>query len=140
MKAYVFPGQGSQFEGMGKICTTADGGSGVDETASTDPFGFRITDVMFGGSADDLKQTRVTQLPFSFIPSPKGWQLAFLRMRLPLTICWASFRPGSCRLLCLEGSNSFTPRPGGCRKPEAVESTMAAIWGWKKSWRRYAAI
>ena len=61
MKAYIFPGQGAQFSGMGK---------GLYENSKTayelfnnanEILGFKISDVMFNGSAEDLKQTSVTQ-------------------------------------------------------------------------------
>ncbi len=68
MNAYVFPGQGSQFEGMGKdLYESSDIAKKWFETAN-DVLGFRISDVMFEGSAEDLKQTKVTQ-PAVFIHS-----------------------------------------------------------------------
>jgi len=61
MKAYVFPGQGSQFEGMGKdMYTSSPAVRDLFERAN-EILGFRITDVMFEGSAEDLKATKVTQ-------------------------------------------------------------------------------
>ena len=68
MKAYIFPGQGAQFSGMGK---------GLYENSKTayelfnnanEILGFKISDVMFNGSAEDLKQTSVTQ-PAIFLHS-----------------------------------------------------------------------
>ena len=68
MKAYIFPGQGAQFSGMGK---------GLYENSKTayelfnnanEILGFKISDVMFNGSAEDLKQTLVTQ-PAIFLHS-----------------------------------------------------------------------
>lgn len=68
MNAYVFPGQGSQFEGMGKdLYESSDIAKKWFETAN-DVLGFRISDIMFEGSAEDLKQTKVTQ-PAVFIHS-----------------------------------------------------------------------
>lgn len=68
MKAYVFPGQGSQFEGMGKdLYESSSLAKDLFEQANQ-ILGFRISDVMFDGSAEDLKQTRVTQ-PAVFLHS-----------------------------------------------------------------------
>lgn len=67
-KAYVFPGQGSQFPGMAKDLYESNGlARGMFEKAN-DILGFRITDIMFDGSAEDLKQTDVTQ-PAVFLHS-----------------------------------------------------------------------
>ena len=68
MKAYVFPGQGAQFPGMGKdLYDGSEQGRTMFETAN-EILGFRITDIMFGGTEEDLKQTRVTQ-PAIFLHS-----------------------------------------------------------------------
>lgn len=68
MKAYVFPGQGAQFVGMGKDLyeTNAEARKLFDE--ANEILGFRITDLMFEGTEDDLKQTKVTQ-PAIFLHS-----------------------------------------------------------------------
>jgi [acyl-carrier-protein] S-malonyltransferase len=67
-KAYVFPGQGSQFPGMAKDLYESNAlALNMFETAN-EILGFRITDIMFEGSAEDLKQTRVTQ-PAIFLHS-----------------------------------------------------------------------
>ena len=67
-KAYIFPGQGSQFPGMGKALyeRSAEARERMDQ--ANDILGFPITDIMFGESAEDLKATRVTQ-PAIFIHS-----------------------------------------------------------------------
>ena len=68
MKAYIFPGQGAQFTGMGKdLYENSKVAKDLFEQAN-DILGFRITDTMFEGSADDLKQTNVTQ-PAVFLHS-----------------------------------------------------------------------
>lgn len=68
MKAYVFPGQGAQFVGMGKdLYESSDLAKQLFEQAN-DILGFRITDLMFEGQAEDLKQTKVTQ-PSVFLHS-----------------------------------------------------------------------
>lgn len=68
MKAYVFPGQGAQFTGMGK--DLYDNNPEVREMMekANEILGFRITDLMFEGTEDDLKQTKVTQ-PAIFLHS-----------------------------------------------------------------------
>jgi [acyl-carrier-protein] S-malonyltransferase len=68
MKAYVFPGQGAQFVGMGKdLFDNYAPARDLFKTANK-ILGFKITDLMFEGTDDDLKQTRVTQ-PAIFLHS-----------------------------------------------------------------------
>ncbi|MFA7446368.1 MAG: ACP S-malonyltransferase [Flavobacteriaceae bacterium] len=68
MKAYVFPGQGAQFTGMGKdLYENSPLAKELFEKAN-EILGFRITDIMFEGTADELKQTKVTQ-PAVFLHS-----------------------------------------------------------------------
>ena len=68
MKAYIFPGQGSQFSGMGKeLYETSELAKTMFEQAN-DIIGFRISDIMFSGTDEELRQTNVTQ-PAIFIHS-----------------------------------------------------------------------
>ena len=68
MKAFVFPGQGAQFSGMGKdLYNNNETAKELFERAN-DILGFRITDIMFNGTAEELKQTKVTQ-PAVFLHS-----------------------------------------------------------------------
>ena len=68
MKAYVFPGQGAQFTGMGKDLYDAYEEAKILFEKANDILGFRITDIMFEGEAEELKQTKVTQ-PAIFLHS-----------------------------------------------------------------------
>ncbi|MGH2645871.1 MAG: ACP S-malonyltransferase, partial [Chitinophagaceae bacterium] len=66
--AYVFPGQGSQFPGLGKYLYENNVEAEEYFEKANDILGFRISDIMFSGTADELKQTKVTQ-PAIFIHS-----------------------------------------------------------------------
>ena len=68
MKGYVFPGQGAQFEGMGKDMYEQSELARTYFERANELLGFRITDTMFEGTAEALKQTKVTQ-PALFLHS-----------------------------------------------------------------------
>lgn len=68
MKAYVFPGQGAQFTGMGKDLYEQRPSAKDLMDQANEVLGFRLTDIMFNGTAEELKQTNVTQ-PAVFLHS-----------------------------------------------------------------------
>lgn len=68
MKAFVFPGQGAQFVGMGKDLYDSNPLAKELFEKANDILGYRITDIMFEGTDDELKQTKVTQ-PAVFLHS-----------------------------------------------------------------------
>lgn len=68
MKAFVFPGQGAQFVGMGKDLYESNPVAREMFEKANEILGFRITDLMFDGDAEDLRQTKVTQ-PAVFLHS-----------------------------------------------------------------------
>ena len=67
-KAYVFPGQGAQYSGMGKELYENNAEARAMFESANEILGFRITDIMFGGTDEELKQTKVTQ-PAVFLHS-----------------------------------------------------------------------
>jgi len=68
MKAYLFPGQGAQSEGMGADLYEKSAEAKLLFDQANEILGFNLTDIMFRGTAEDLKQTRVTQ-PAIFLHS-----------------------------------------------------------------------
>ena len=68
MKAYIFPGQGAQFTGMGKDLYESSKTASKLFNIANEILGFKISDIMFNGSSEDLRQTSVTQ-PSIFLHS-----------------------------------------------------------------------
>ena len=87
MKAFVFPGQGAQFVGMGKdLYENFPLAKELFEKAN-DILGYRITDIMFEGTDEDLRQTKVTQ-PAVFLHFCLGSCWCFvIRRRIETGVC-----------------------------------------------------
>lgn len=68
MKAFVFPGQGSQYVGMGKELNAQSNLAGLLFRQANEVLGFDITSIMFAGTDEQLKETKVTQ-PAVFLDS-----------------------------------------------------------------------
>ena len=133
MKAYVFPGQGAQFEGMGRdLYENSDLAKELFEKAN-EVLGFRITEVMFEGSQEDLKQTKITQ-PAIFIHSIVKAKMAGENFKPDVV---AGHSLGEFSALVAAGGMNFEDglrlvqqRAKAMQKAcEATEGTMAAIVG-----------
>lgn len=133
MRAYVFPGQASQFVGMGKeLYATNIGAKKLFESAN-DILGFRITDIMFDGTDEALKQTNVTQ-PSVFIHS---YVVARTAANGFFPDCVAGHSLGEFSALTAVNSLSFedglrlvSARATAMQKAcEKIPGTMAAILG-----------
>lgn len=132
MRAYVFPGQGSQFPGMGKDLYEANAKAREMFSRANEILGFDITAVMFSGSAEDLRATAVTQ-PAVFLHS------------VIAAACIQDFKPemtaghslGEFSALVAAGAMDFEDalrlvaiRADAMQKAcEAVPGTMAAVLG-----------
>lgn len=103
--AYVFPGQGAQFPGMAKGLYDSDPDARRMLERADEILGFRITDVMFGGSEDDLRRTDVTQ-PAVFLHSAV---LAFSAIShgAPVPDMVAGHSLGEFSALCVAGALEF---------------------------------
>ena len=133
MTAYVFPGQGSQFPGMGKDLYEADSNARIWFEHANDILGFCITDIMFKGTEEELKRTNVTQ------------PAIFLHSVVKAKVMGDAFKPamvaghslGELSALVAAGAMEFSDglklvaaRANAMQKACAVQpSTMAAILG-----------
>ena len=132
LKAFVFPGQGSQFPGMCKDLYDAHAEAREMCQAADRLLGFSLTDVMFDGSADDLKQTKVTQ-PAVFLHSVVAQRL--MTIEQPDMVAGHSLGEFSALVACgalrfedalLLVSARAQAMQAAC---EATPGTMAAVLG-----------
>lgn len=132
MKAFVFPGQGAQFPGMGEDLYKKSAEARALFDRANEILGFNITEIMFGGTVDDLKQTKVTQ-PAIFLHSVLLAKT--LNDFVPDMVAGHSL--GEFSALVANGALSFedglvlvSKRASAMQKAcEAEPSTMAAIVG-----------
>ncbi len=133
MIAYLFPGQASQFEGMGKDMYESSEIARQYFEQANEILGFRISDIMFEGTMEDLKQTKVTQ-PAVFLHSYISFLLNGSKYK-PDAVAGHSL--GEFTALTANGTLSFEEglrlvkiRANAMQKAcEIEESTMAAILG-----------
>lgn len=132
MIAHIFPGQGAQFPGMGKELYDSNPEARALFELANETLGFSITDIMFSGSDEDLRQTRVTQ-PAIFIHSVVAAK--FLSTEKPDMVAGHSL--GEFSALVANGTLEFSDalklvsiRAEAMQKAcEAEPSTMAAVLG-----------
>lgn len=128
--AYVFPGQGSQFPGMGKSLYDNNARAKALFEQANDILGFRISDIMFTGTEEDLRRTEVTQ-PAVFLHAV----IAFLCIDDPRPAMTAGHSLGEFSALVANGVLAFEDalrlvaiRANAMQKAcEATPSTMAAV-------------
>lgn len=131
MKAYIFPGQGAQFAGMGKDLYEKNEAIKTLFDQANQLLGFDITHIMFAGSAEELKQTRVTQ-PAVFIHSVA---VALSQSDKPAMVAGHSL--GEFSALVANGALTFedglrlvAQRAAAMQKAcDLTPSTMAAVLG-----------
>lgn len=133
MNAYIFPGQGAQFSGMGLDLFEKYPKAQDLFLKANDILGFQITDIMFDGSAEDLKETKVTQ-PAIFLHSVIMSQVMGDRFKPDMV---AGHSLGEFSALVANGALNFedglklvSQRALAMQKAcEAQQSTMAAVLG-----------
>lgn len=133
MRAYVFPGQGAQFVGMGKDLYESSVMAKELFDKANEILGFRITDIMFDGTDEDLRQTKVTQ-PAVLLHSVIACLVA-IENGEPQPDCVAGHSLGEFSALVIAGALSFedglrlvAARAQAMQKAcELQESTMAAV-------------
>ncbi len=130
--AYIFPGQGAQFSGMGKGQYESGDAAKLLFEEANDLLGFRISDIMFNGTDEELRQTKVTQ-PAIFLHSV----IAYKMLHNPIPDMVAGHSLGEFSALVANGALSFADglklvsiRANAMQKAcEAQPSTMAAVLG-----------